>query len=194
MKLLTPLAVAVMLGSLLPLAVAKDPSGTEITASTRPGTGTIKEVVKATGVIEAIDLQNRHVTLKDSHGRLIPLTVGPQARNLEQLKVGDRVTVQYAQALTLTLVKDGKEIRSRTDHPVSGSRTAQGERPGGALGRKVEVTANVVAVNRKTGMITLRGTEYEVDLIVRDPNQLKMIKVGDQVQATYTEAVALSIN
>lgn len=194
MKLLTSLTVSVVLGTLLPLAISKDQSGTEVTASTKPGTGTIKEVIKATGVVEAIDLQKRHVTIKDGHGRLTALAVGPEVRNLEQLKVGDRVTVRYAQALTLTLIKDGNEIRSRIDSPVSGSRTAQGERPGGELGRTVEVTANVVAVNRKTKMITLRGTEYEVDMKVRDPNQLKMIKVGDQVHATYTEAVALSIN
>jgi hypothetical protein len=42
-------------------------------------------------------------------------------------------------------------------------------------------------------MVTLRGTEYEVDLKIRDPEQLKMIKVGDQVHAVYTEAVALSV-
>ncbi|MDM0022114.1 hypothetical protein [Variovorax saccharolyticus] len=194
MKLLTSLTVSVVLGTLLPVAFSKDQSGTEITASTKPGTGTIKELVKVTGVVEAIDLQTRHVTVKDATGKLIPLAVGPEARNLEQVKVGDRVTVRYAQALTLTLVKDGNEIRSRVDSPVTGSRTVKGERPGGSLGRQVEVTANVVAVNRKTKMITLRGTEYEVDLKVRDPDQLKMIKVGDQVHATYTEAVALSID
>lgn len=194
MKLLTSLTVSVVLGTLLPLAISKDQSGAEITASTKPGSGTVKELVKLTGVVEAIDLPTRHVTLKDSHGKLIPLAIGPEARNLEQLKVGDRVTVRYAQALTLTLVKDGDQIRSRVDSPITGSRTVKGERPGGSLGREVEVTANVVAVNRKTKMITLRGTEYEVDLKVRDPDQLKMIKVGDQVHATYTEAVALSID
>jgi Cu/Ag efflux protein CusF len=193
MKLLTSLTVSLVLGTLLPLAVAKDPSGTEITASTQPGTGTIKELVTATGVIESIDLPTRHVTIKNANGKLIPLAVGPEARNLEQLKVGDRVTVRYAQALTLTLVKNGDGIRSRVDSPVTGSRTVKGEVPGGSLGRQVDITANVFAVNRKTSVVTLRGTEYEVDLKVRDPAQLKMIKVGDQVHATYTEAVALSI-
>jgi Cu/Ag efflux protein CusF len=35
--------------------------------------------------------------------------------------------------------------------------------------------------------------EHTVDLRVPDKNQLKLIKVGDQVQATYTEAVAVSM-
>jgi hypothetical protein len=31
------------------------------------------------------------------------------------------------------------------------------------------------------------------DLNIRDPEQLKLIKKGDQIQATYTEAVAVSL-
>ena len=32
-----------------------------------------------------------------------------------------------------------------------------------------------------------------VDLRIKDPNQLKLVKVGDQVEATYTEALAVSV-
>jgi Cu/Ag efflux protein CusF len=193
MKIIVSLAATVLLGTLLQPALSKDKPGHEVAASAEPGTGTVKEIFRATGVVEAIDLQKRHVTVKDSHGKVISLEIGPEARNLDQLKVGDKVNVRYAQALTLTLMKDGKEVGGRTE-TLSGDRTPAGQRPGGAIGRKVEVTANVVAVNRKTHMITLRGTEYEVDLTVRDPEQLKMIKVGDQVHAVYTEAMALSID
>ena len=192
MKIAAPLTAIAILGALLAPAVAQDKPAQEIAASTSPGTGTVKEVIRATGVIQAIDLGKRHVTIKDSHGKVHVFGIGPEARNLEQLKVGDKVAVRYAQALTLTLMKDGKELRSRVE-TLGGDRAKAGERPGGAIGEKVEVTADVVAVNRKTHMVTLRGTEYEVDLKIRDPEQLKMIKVGDQVHAVYTEAVALSV-
>jgi Cu/Ag efflux protein CusF len=192
MKIAAPLTAMAILGTLLAPAVAQDKPAQEITASTSPGTGTVKEVIRATGVIQAIDLGKRHVSIKDSHGKVHVFGIGPEARNLDQLKVGDKVAVRYAQALTLTLMKDGKELRSRVE-TMGGDRTKAGERPGGAIGEKVEVTADVVAVNRKTHMVTLRGTEYEVDLKIRDPEQLKMIKVGDQVHAVYTEAVALSV-
>jgi len=42
-------------------------------------------------------------------------------------------------------------------------------------------------------MIRLRGPERQVELKVSDPAQLKLIKVGDQIHAVYTEAVALSV-
>ena len=153
-------------------------------ASTAPGTGTVTEVIRASGVVEALDLPTRHVVIKNSHGKLIAMAIGPEARNLEQIKVGDHVRVSYAQALSLTLMKDGTELRSRVETP-SGARSAEGERPAGVLGQKVEVTADVTAVNGKSHLVTLRGPEHEVDLKVRDPEQLKMIKVGDQVHVRH---------
>ena len=83
--------------------------------------------------------------IKGPRGKLIVLEIGPEARNLEQVKVGDRVVVRYAQALTLTLVKDGKELRSKVES-VGGDRTAEGQRPGAVVGQKVEVTADVLAI------------------------------------------------
>jgi hypothetical protein len=51
----------------------------------------------------------------------------------------------------------------------------------------------VVAVDAKRQVITLRGPKRTVELKVRDPNQFKLVKVGDQVEATYTEALAVSV-
>jgi len=51
----------------------------------------------------------------------------------------------------------------------------------------------VIAVNAKTQTVTLKGPKHTVDLKVPDKGQFKLIKVGDQVQAVYTEAVAVSV-
>ena len=53
--------------------------------------------------------------------------------------------------------------------------------------------ANVVAVNPRAQTVTLRGVERTVELGVNDPAQFKEIKVGDQVEAIYVEAVALEV-
>jgi Cu/Ag efflux protein CusF len=100
--------------------------------------------------------------------------------------------VRYIEALSLTLKKNGKELRARKDSSDA-ARAAAGQKPGGAVARQVEVTADVIAVNSKTHMVTLRGPEHMVDLNVPDPGQLKLIKVGDQVEAVYTEALAVSV-
>ena len=44
-----------------------------------------------------------------------------------------------------------------------------------------------------TQIVTLRGVDHTVDLRIPDESQFKLIKVGDQVRATYTDAVAISM-
>jgi hypothetical protein len=57
------------------------------------------------------------------------------------------------------------------------------------------VLADVMAVNQIDRSVTLRGPEgHLVDLSVPNPEQLKRIKQGDQVQAVYTEALAVKVD
>jgi len=56
------------------------------------------------------------------------------------------------------------------------------------------VTADVVNVDADKQLVTVKNDKGEVfELGVRDPEQLKLVKKGDQVQATYTEAVAIGL-
>ena len=41
--------------------------------------------------------------------------------------------------------------------------------------------------------MTLKGPQRTVDLVVKDPEQFKLIAKGDQVEATYTQALALAV-
>jgi len=132
------IVVASLLGGLSHLSVAQQASGhtTQTTMEASPGKGTITQTHKIVATVESIDAAKRHVTLKGPKGNLLPLTVGPDVRNLEQVKVGDRVVVRYAEALSLTLMKDGKELRSSTE-ASTGARAKAGERPGGVMAEEV---------------------------------------------------------
>ena len=48
-------------------------------------------------------------------------------------------------------------------------------------------------VDAKKGVVTLRGVERTVKLKINDPEQLKLIKKGDQVEGVYAEAVAIAV-
>jgi Cu/Ag efflux protein CusF len=51
-----------------------------------------------------------------------------------------------------------------------------------------------VAVNPQTRKVTVKGPQGNtVDLMVENPDTLKNIKKGDQVEAVYTEALAISV-
>ena len=51
----------------------------------------------------------------------------------------------------------------------------------------------MIAVDAETQQVTLKGPNRTVDLHVDDPEQLKLIKVGDQIEAVYTQAVAVTV-
>ena len=73
-------------------------------------------------------------------------------------------------------------------------RAEPGQKPGGEAVRKVTVLADVVNVDAKKKLVTIKGPAGNlVDLQVEDPAQLKNIKKGDQVQALYSESRAVKV-
>ena len=186
---LTLLGAALIGAATLPALAQNQPTTTTtMMAASAPGTGTIATSTTVTANVTAIDKATRQVTLKLPDGKTKTVTASAEVRNFDQIKVGDTIVMRYVEALTLTLKKDGKDVVSRTDTPA-----AAGERPAGAVGRQVEVTANVIALDPKTQTVTLQGPKQTVDLRIPDAGQFKLIKVGDQIQATYVEAVAVAL-
>jgi Cu/Ag efflux protein CusF len=158
-----------------------------------PGHATIKGTTKITATVEHIDPATRSVVLKTDHGKIVEVEVGEEARNFDQLKVGDVVTTVYRESLSLSLKKNGGETPSMEEKPTM-ERTPEGSKPGGAIGRQLTIVADVVAVHPKSRTVTLKGPKGNtVDLVVEDPQQFANIKKGDQVQAVYTEALAISV-
>jgi hypothetical protein len=174
------------------LAQQKPDAKAAAMVASAPGTGTVTSAVAISARVESIDKAQRQLTLKGPEGNVRTVTASSDVRNFDQIKVGDMVVARYVESLTLTLKKDGKDLVSRTEMGDA-ARAKQGEKPGGIVGRQVEVTADVIAVDAKTQTLTLKGPKQTVELKVPDPKQFQMVKVGDQIQAVYTEAVAVSV-
>ena len=184
---------AALFGAAAAAALAQQPGAeTGSAAATAPGQAAAASVVRITASVEGVDAANRTVTLKGPRGRVITLPVGPEVQNFDQIKAGDIVVVRYLEALSLELKKSGSGVRERTE-TQAGAAAKPGERPAAGEVRQVTVVADVVGVDPKRQIVTLRGPRRTVDVKVRDPNQLKLLKLGDQVEATYTEAAAISV-
>ena len=156
-----------------------------------PGVG-VEAVETGTATVKAVDLDKREVTLVTPEGKEETLTVGPEARNLPQLKVGDQVVVEYYQAVALQLKKATSAVRERTERVYVG-RTPLGAKPGGLVARTVDAIGTVEAVDPVKRTVTLRGAKYEVTLKAGKDIDLSAIKVGDNVEASYVESLALSV-
>src|SRR4030095_4518023 len=159
---------------------------------TAPGKAAIAQTVKVTATITAIAKATRDVTLKGPQGNLMTITAGPDVKNFDQLKVGDQVDLQYVEALTLELKKGGGLVVGRTEK-ADAVGAKKGETPGGAVGRQVTIVADVVAVDPAKQVVTLKGPKQTVNLRIPDPAQFKNIAKGEQVQARYTQAMAVAV-
>jgi hypothetical protein len=189
---LLSLAIAAAISSTV-FAQAQPPQAVVLAASA-PGQGVVAGKVTLTATVVAIDAATRTVTLKGGSGKVVDIVVPPEAKKFDQVKVGDLVTVEYARALTLALKKSGDGIRGSTSQTATAGAPA-GAVAGGAAARQVTILANVTAVNKKEGFVTLRGPKgNSFDLDVPDAGQLKLVKVGDQVEAVYTEAMAITVD
>ena len=186
------LAALFAVAAAVPLAAQAQQPSTQGVIATAPGAAMAIETTKATATIVGIDAAGRVLTLKGPEGKVFNLAAGEQVKNFDKLRVGDKVTAEYTRALTLELRKGGGGTSQRTEDTAA-VRAPAGQ-IGGAVGRQVTVLADVVSVDAKKKTIALRGPGGNVvDLQVQDPEQIKLVKKGDQVEAVYTEALAIAV-
>ncbi|HEX6829248.1 MAG TPA: hypothetical protein VF104_09735 [Burkholderiales bacterium] len=185
---------AILLALSAGLALAQDKPGVTggAVVASEPGKAVIAETVKVTATVTAIDKATRTIELKGPKGKTVSVVAGDEVRNFDQIKVGDMVVLQYVEALTLELQKSG--AAKAPAEQAAAVRAKPGEKPGGAVGRQVNLTAEVVKVDQKNSKISLKGPKGRiVDLKVNNPDQFKVVKKGDKVDVTYTEALAIAV-
>ncbi len=187
------LFAAVAIAAALPAAAQKpDASGATIVAS-EPGKAAAVRTAEVSALVVAIDAKTRTITLKGPKGQVVDIVAGDEVQNFPQIKVGDFLKVRYMQSLALELQKT-KTGASGISAQGAAVQAAPGQRPAIAAAGEVTAIAKVTAVNPKAKTITLKGPRGNVvALDVQNPEQFKVVKVGDEVKVTYTEAIAISV-
>jgi hypothetical protein len=194
MKIPFKFALAVVAASFAATAAAQQPgaaAGAVVTSE--PGKASIVEAAKISAQVVGLDKATRTVTLKGPKGNVVDVVAGDEVKNFDQIKLGDFVVARFVQAITLELAKTKAGIREKSVIEDA-ARAKPGERPAGAVARQVTVLADVTGVDPRKKTITLRGPKGNVvTLDVQNPDHFKVVKKGDQVEVTYTEALALSV-
>jgi hypothetical protein len=127
------------------------------------------------------------VTLKGPQGDMFEAKVGP-AVELERLKVGDRVRTSYFEEVAVAITKHPEgPPKAVTTNVLRGGVTAQ----------QATITARIDSVDPDKKTVTFRGPEGMVHTLkVEDTAlaaQLAHIHPGDNMDVTYTQAVAISV-
>ena len=115
------------------------------------------------------------------------------ARNLDQVKVGDKVNLRVTEEVALFVRKSDAQPSATQAEMVA--LAPKGEKPGGVMARTVELTGTVESIDAKKRTASVKGPAgnvrtFHVDKSVKNLDQ---IKKGDQIVLRITEAVALSV-
>ncbi len=187
------LSALLLTGATTMPSIAQEEPAREAVAVRGEGAAAAASRETVSAVVTAVDAETRMVTLKPERGDALVMQAGPEIRNFDRIKVGDTVVATYMEAAALELKKktEGSGLRERRESTtvIPG---AEGQ-AAGTVARKIVLVADVLAVDPQQGSITLRGPKQTQTLAVRDPSALQGIEVGDQVEASYVEALALEL-
>jgi hypothetical protein len=151
------------------------------------------KVVEMNATVQAVDLENRLVTLRGPEGKVVKVHADQGIRNLAKIKLGDQVKARYYESLAIEVKKAGEVTPSEGSAQFS-SRAKPGERPRGVETNVVTLVADIEAIDMKNQTVTLKWPNGNSETVkVQDPKNLENVRVGDQVVITYTEAVAISV-
>jgi hypothetical protein len=167
------------------------PSGATVVES-GPGWGVATTTTMVSARVTAIDPASRRIDLQLADGRAVGVVAGSEVRRLAEIHPGDQVNVAFAESMLLELRKKGAPVVARTQG-TEVRRAPSSAPPGGVSQTETTVLADVLAVDPALGTVTLRGPQSTISLRIKDPRQLALIQPGDQVQATYSEAIAVSV-
>lgn len=157
----------------------------------KPG-AVVVDVVKLTGTVKAVDLEKKTATVEGSGGRTVVVNA-KNARNLDQVKVGDKVNLEFVEELALYVRKSDAPSSATEAQMVA--LAPKGKKPAGLMAETVELTGSVESTDAKARTIAVKGPAgnvrtFKVDNSVKNFGQ---IKKGDHVVLRFTEAVALSV-
>jgi len=152
-------------------------------------------LVSVTATVTGIDLKERRLTLKNEAGETRTFVVGPEVKRLNEVKVGDAVSIGYYVSVALELREPTAEEK---EHPLAAeevaARATGNTAPAGVVTRQLRAVMTVSAIDRAHGTVTLKGPlGRTITERVEDEAQLAKLQVGQTLVVTFTEDIAISL-
>jgi hypothetical protein len=152
-------------------------------------------------VVETVDPVSRELLLRGNagaqSGRLVSMVVSPIVQRLNEIHPGDHVRVTYYQALAAQVVNVLSGPAQPALQASTFSSTGAAERPGGLVTRVRQGRVTITAVDYANNTVSFVGPNNIVQNVSpKNPEVralIQRLKVGDQVDITYEEALAVSV-
>jgi hypothetical protein len=146
--------------------------------------------------VESVDAASRELVLKGEAGTRVAMVAGPEVRNLEQIRTGDRVVAVYHEAIAAQVKPRG----TATSPPAAAERLERakpGEKPSGVAAVSVATTVQIESVDTSFNTVSFKRSDGIVRTVaVEDADArrfIRTLKPGDPVEIVYSEALAVSV-
>jgi hypothetical protein len=169
------------------------PAGAAPVVKQEPMSFTTVDVMTLTAKVTDINYQTRTVQLTEPDGKVRTVTAGSNVRNLSSVKIGDTVTVDVNQEMTVEVHPGpGEPMNVGTESQTAG---LPGEKPSsvrtieGVLRTKVEsidYQARTFTCKNRKGVLAT----YKVG---KDVKRFNEIQRGDMLHVVYKQIVAVSV-
>ncbi len=181
----------------LGLSLSSAPLMAESAAPGKEPTVIVDAIELPVATVVAIDPKTREITLKDNEtGETTTFVAGKQVRNFKQIKVGDVIRVRMMQALLME-VRAKRELVTRTEVEQGVAVAPKGGQPGMATGRRISTTVTIQALDKDKDYVKFTLPNGEVRSTTAKTaagkELLHTLKVGDQVDVVFTDAVGISV-
>ena len=174
-------------------AQAAAPEATQVQEATQEkveGVGYVT-VITFHGKITAVDTGRKLVTLEGPAGRTVTVWVKNPA-NLRAAKVGEPFAARFYEILNIRKKNPGETVQSATT--VGEWTTNPLGVPGGSRANLTTMLVTVEAIDEANGTVTVKATDGTTKTVkARNPQNLKRLKVGDELVISLYRGVAISL-
>jgi hypothetical protein len=154
-----------------------------------------EELLQATATVEAIDATTREIKLK-GESESFSIIAGPEVRNFDAIKVGDKVTVSYFEALIAELKTKGGSASEPTA-VVTAERAPVGGTPSASASRIETMPVKIESYDTATDTVVFTepsGVRRTIAVQADSMKELgRTLKPGDEVELTFVEAIAVDV-
>ena len=152
-----------------------------------------------TAIVESVNMKERSVLLRGDSGAqsgaLATVRVGPEVRNLAQIKPGDRVVATATEAIVVAMARP--DVRGSTGSAVVTARSAEGQRPGAGVAGADRVRVRIDGIDVGRNSVTFTGPGGQQRTVrVQDPGMRRFVRTlhpGDEVDVALIESYSLRV-
>ena len=173
-------------------ACAQQSSPAASPTQSTPGGIVSATVITVHGKVLKVNKVMKQVTLELPGRRQITLDV-QNPYNLQQAKVGAPFVAHYYEVVTVQKKKPGEKV------PAASLKTgiatsAPGGTPGAVGTMHARILVTVDAIDEAKGTVTVKAADGSVETVkARDPQNLKRLKVGDQLIVGISRVVGITL-